>query len=386
MALHPDPPQALAPGGSRRERPHAPPPGFWNRLNARLTPRLRRLLVVLLIFLTALAAYLVGYEWTAGYHPVRRAAMLRASGEAWLYDLNPLRIDADQLFHSPLRADTIPALVDPELLSAADAAFLDDDDLVLGVALDGAARAYPLLIIEWHELVNDTLAGHPLLVVHQPFSGATAVYTRRIGPTVPEFGIGSLIFNSRILLYERRAEGRGQSLWDGMTGQAVSGARAAEGAQLARLPFERCSWRAWRARHPDTTVVGGNQGLERPYRAPFFRIYEFNDQVYWPMPEPSPARPDLGPKELMFLLWVGGRATPAAFALSDLAQTLEHRVDVAIAGRRVRLEYDPAGQLVRVHPLGGDAEDLRWAYAYRFTLDAAWPAAPIWRPRFTYSQ
>jgi hypothetical protein len=145
--------------------------------------------------------------------------------------------------------DAIPAVVDPAFV-AADEATLAADDLVIGVARDGRARAYPLAVLEGHEVVNDEFGG-PLLVTYCPIcaSAVTARRTVREEPTV--FGVSGLLFRSDLVLYDRRTD----SLWSQILARAIRG--PATGDRLAMVPSTTTTWARWRAATPETTVLVG---------------------------------------------------------------------------------------------------------------------------------
>ena len=106
------------------------------------------------------------------------------------FSLEPASIPVDEILKGGPPRDGIPFLDHPAVIRAADAPW-KDDDLVLGVEWNGEARAYPIAILEWHELVNDTLGGRSILVSYCPLCGTGIVFDRRAarhkvvsGPTV----------------------------------------------------------------------------------------------------------------------------------------------------------------------------------------------------------
>jgi hypothetical protein len=125
---------------------------------------------------------------------------------------------------------------------------LRSDDRVIGVERDGTARAYPLRVLNWHEVVNDELGG-PLLVTFCPLcdSGVTAVGTVADEPTT--FGVSGLLWNSDLVMYDR-ATG---SLWSQIAATAIRGRRT--GHRLELVPSEITTLGDWRSAHPDTQVL-----------------------------------------------------------------------------------------------------------------------------------
>ena len=135
-------------------------------------------------------------------------------------------------------------------------------DRVVGIVLDGEARAYPLPLLEAHEIVNDELAGVPIAVSFSPLADLAVVFDRRIGGSTREFGLSGLMLDSAHLLYDRSVEPSGNgppSLWSPIRLGAVAG--PSEGALLPLIPWVSVTrWSDWLAEHPETTVAIGDEG------------------------------------------------------------------------------------------------------------------------------
>ena len=135
-------------------------------------------------------------------------------------------------------------------------------DRVVGVVVDGEARAYPLPLLEAHEIVNDELGGVPIAVSFSPLADLAVVFDRRIGGSTREFGLSGLMLDSAHLLYDRSVEPSGNgppSLWSPIRLGAVAG--PSEGALLPLIPWVSVTrWSDWLAEHPETTVAVGDEG------------------------------------------------------------------------------------------------------------------------------
>ena len=125
----------------------------------------------------------------------------------------------------------------------------NDDDFVLGVALNGEARAYPLAMMVWHQLANDNLGGVPILVTFCRICGAGIVYDRVVGDRTLSFGMSGLIYRADILLYDRETD----SLWSRFLDEAVAGPSAGE--PILGLPNKLETLGEWKSRFPDSTIV-----------------------------------------------------------------------------------------------------------------------------------
>lgn len=155
--------------------------------------------------------------------------------------------------------DGIPPIDEPRFLSADEVNFLADDEPVLALEVDGEARAYPVQIMIWHEIANDTVGGVPVAVTYCPLCNSAIAYDRRLDDGVLTFGTSGLLYQSALVMYDRQTE----SLWSHFTGEAVVGALTGE--ELATFPVSTVSWADWREAHPDGLVLSRDTGNERDY-------------------------------------------------------------------------------------------------------------------------
>jgi hypothetical protein len=280
--------------------------------------------------------------------------------EALLRDDLPARVRVEEIDWAGVRFDGVPALDQPAHVAADAASWLDPAEPVVGVAVGGAARAYPLRILDWHELVNDTLGGVPLAVSHCALSGSAIVYDARSGGESRSFVSSGLLLRSNKLLLDRGTE----TLWSQLTGRPVLGPLAADGAALAPLPAVVTNFGAWQRRHPETTVLSLETGHERPYipGMPYGAYYE-SPQKMFPARE---TRRELPTKERVFALaegevaraWplrklVGERVTNDALGeLGVVLVALEGRLEVAGRSREGRQVAYEAGGAVRAYRRG----------------------------------
>ncbi len=153
-------------------------------------------------------------------------------------------------------ADCIPALTDPDFVSsgAAGAGYLRDDDIVMGIVINGEPRAYPHNIGWWHEIINDTAGDESVIVTLCPLTGTGMVFNgvAADGERI-HVGVSGLLFNNNLIMYDRRDR---QSLYPQMIYKAVLGPR--QGEELELLPVTECTWEYWKRVHPDTRVIDGN--------------------------------------------------------------------------------------------------------------------------------
>jgi hypothetical protein len=113
------------------------------------------------------------------------------------------RIDLSVLRSGGSPPDGIPSIDTPEFHIAASVDYLGDEDPVIALEIAGDARAYPLEILIWHELVNDTVGGVPVSVAYRPLCNSVTVYERHIAGQVLDFGVSSLLYNLSLVMYDR---------------------------------------------------------------------------------------------------------------------------------------------------------------------------------------
>ena len=165
-------------------------------------------------------------------------------------DFDRLEIDLGEVISGGPPKDGIPALSAPEFIAAADETRLADREPVMSVALPGqTARAYPIRYLMWHEIVNDSIVGVPVLVTFCPLCNTGMVFDPRLDGRALSFGVSGLLRHSDMIMYDRETE----SWWQQALGQGIVGKHA--GRELEQLPALMESWGAFRAAHPDGLVM-----------------------------------------------------------------------------------------------------------------------------------
>ncbi len=155
--------------------------------------------------------------------------------------------------------DGIPSIDDPKFLPVDDVDFLEENEPVLAVDIDGDVRAYPVQILMWHEIVNDTVGGVPVAVTYCPLCNSAVAYDRRLDGQILEFGTSGLLWNSALVMYDRQTE----TLWSHFTGEGIVGELT--GTEIDKFPVATVPWGAWRDAHPDGLVLSRDTGFERSY-------------------------------------------------------------------------------------------------------------------------
>ena len=143
------------------------------------------------------------------------------------------------VFDGGVGRDGIPALTTPDIGTEDDEALLRDVDRILGVAINGTARAYPFFVLWWHEIVNDTLGGEPVLVTYCPLTGSGLAFDPRHDGRALNFGVSGLLFENNLMMFDRETE----SLWPQLLLGAGCGPE--RGAELRRVPVVETTWGEW---------------------------------------------------------------------------------------------------------------------------------------------
>ena len=301
--------------------------------------------------------------------------------------LNELTVDnslvpVDQVLKGGPPRDGIPALTHPEVIDAGSAAFMRPDDLVIGVHLSGEARAYPLRIMAWHELVNDRVGGQDILVTYCPLCRSTLVFDRRVDGVVREFGVSGLLYNSNVLMYSRALTLDQSSLWSQGQLRAVVGPDAMAGRTLRLLPSVLTTWSHWLMGHPGTTVLSTRTGHSRDgYQQEPYEDYFEHEELKFPVfdtdLEDRPERFEI--KEPMILVQVD--KSWKAYAVEDVARVAGEGgwFTDTIGEHPVLLTYDRDSNTVNVGPRG-QPEQYAMAHLYWFAIKALRPDVEIFQP------
>ncbi|MEM9048421.1 MAG: DUF3179 domain-containing protein [Pseudomonadota bacterium] len=187
-------------------------------------------------------------------------------------DFSKTAVPFDEILSGGPPKDGIPA-IDAPVFAPVAVSRLEPVEPVLSLEVAGDARAYPLRILIWHEIVNDTVGGQPVAITYCPLCNSGAAFLRNVDGAVTSFGTTGKLRNSDLVMYDRESE----SWWQQFTGKAIVGARL--GTTLERLPLRLEPISAFAARSPDGLVLTPPSGGRRDYgRNP----YEGYDRAAWP--------------------------------------------------------------------------------------------------------
>ena len=236
----------------------------------------------------------------------------------------PVRSDIrlDEIDWGGVEVNGIPPLDHPKTVAARDADYLDAGNIVFGVYVDGAARAYPKRILAWHELALDRVGDRELTVVYCTLCGTVIPFDSRVGGKVRKFGTSGLLYQSNKLMFDAATK----SLWSSISGTPVVGPLVGSGLRLTALPVVTTTWGEWRRRHPDTTVLSLDTGFERDYsEGAAYRAYFSTDALMFDVSKHDARLPNKAQVLVLRLEDAAGAAPRRPIAIS--AQfLLAHRV------------------------------------------------------------
>jgi hypothetical protein len=258
----------------------------------------------------------------------------------------------------------IPAADNPKVSSAEDATWLDDDDIVFGIEVNGEARAYPRRIMEVREMVNDTLGGRDLGIPYCTLCGAAQAYFTDglpAGIRRPILRTSGLLIRSNKVMYDVRT----YSVFDTFLGKAVTGPLAKKNLQLEQATVITTDWGTWRRAYPDTTVLVEELALGRDFD---FRNGRDADGPIFPVGDVDPRLPVH--EDIIGAIAASG--TPVAFQRSAAMIALSR--GESISYENIRLVLSAGG----IRAVGADGSDLGSHQAFWFAWSQFHPGTALW--------
>jgi hypothetical protein len=260
-------------------------------------------------------------------------------------------IALNEIDHGGPGRDGIPALDYPVFLEGeARNSAIQPNDRVMGVSYNGIAKAYPILILDQHEIVNDTFALTPLTITFCPLCGTGMVFQAEAGGKVLNFGVSGLIYNSDMLLYDRNT----QSLWSQVMKKAVTG--PLKGTDLTQVPAQYTSWAAWSKQHPDSLLLSDDTGYERNYEASPYEDYKRLPGVKF-----STLHSDWRLPAKTWVVGITSGTEALALPFEDLDK-LEEPLAVTVGGEALEIQWDKSASAARAFDKAGKEFPLTAGY------------------------
>lgn len=288
----------------------------------------------------------------------------QAQDDEWNgFDLTGVAVPKETLLHGGQPRDGIPALDAPKFVPGREVG-LGFEERVVGVELDGVARAYPRSVLIWHEVVNDRIGDLPFVLVYSPLSGTVAGFDARSAQGAAQFGVSGLVYNSGTVLFDRTTS----SLWLPLEGVAIAGPR--KGERLPGIVAVETSWADWLTRHPDTQVLTSDTGHQRPYDQDPYADYTSNSELRFPV---AATDSRYHPKEPVLVIQDQNRYR--AYPFAELTAHDAPFTDT-FAGKRYRIDFNYADQRALV--TGADGKPVPSATEYWFAWFAGHPKDPVY--------
>ncbi len=248
------------------------------------------------------------------------AGFAQLSPGTWRTDLSKKSVELRELNQGGPPKDGIPAIDHPKFDDVAQASlWLKPKEPVLVIEHGGEARGYPLQILIWHELVNDTFEDLPLLVSYCPLCNSAIAFDRSIGTKIHTFGVSGMVRNSDLVMYDRQTE----SLWQQITGEAIVGTLT--GNRLAVISSQTVPFGEFAKMFRQGRVLNRDTGHSRPYGQNPYAGYEFGNRLIMPVKTGSRLR--LPPLERIVTVELEGRSRVYPFSILRRERVIEDRIN-----------------------------------------------------------
>lgn len=279
-------------------------------------------------------------------------------------NLNPAknsRIELSELLNGGPPKDGIPSIDNPVFDNAQTTPF-QQDELVIGVVVNGEAKAYPLGIMNWHEIVNDTVGGTNLTISYCPLCDTIVGFKR--GNTT--FGVSGKLYQSCLIMYDRTDDTLYSQPWAlGVVGKNVN-------LSLTRIPTVKTTLGDWLKKYPDSKILATKTGYNRDYFRYPYGTYTTNEDLIFPVRHQEQLQ--LHPKAIVSYVWEVDQKTPhnhfsgvsQQFPHEELKQVGEKIVSfgTAKAARQIKARWDHQLNTVIVEELDGTIIPSSTAFAF----------------------
>jgi len=290
-----------------------------------------------------------------------------ASGPFNDFDIDNSSIPSTEIHQGGPPRDGIPSIDQPVFAYANQASHIKGQDRVLGLHRNGISKAYPISIMNWHEIVNDEIGGEAVVVTYCPLCGTGVAFSAYAGGRKLNFGVSGLLYNSDVLLYDRETE----SLWSQLLTRAVSGPM--KDTALKLISLEHTSWADWQKRHPQTLVLSTDTGYSRNYNRDPYSGYEDSHGIFFPV---SHRDPRYHPKERVLGIEIDGQFR--AYPFAELSRT-EGIIRDKFNAKELVIHYDHQSHSARATDTEGRA--LTGINAFWFAWIAFHPETSVFKAR-----
>ena len=277
--------------------------------------RFRNSLIALLTIVATLS--LSCASSTEAQRSASRSADERYPG--WRTSTAKRSIELSELISGGPPKDGIPAIDRPNFISIAEAGkWLGGNEPVIALEVEGEARAYPLQILIWHEIVNDEIKGVPVAVTFCPLCYSAIAFDRRVDGRTLSFGVSGMLRHSDMVMYDRATE----SWWQQFTGEAIVGDLT--GRKLRQLPAQIVSFKQFIEAHPESKVLSRETGYRRDYgRNPYVG---YDDASVSPFLYRGKQDSRLRPMEKIVAVEIGGKFKAYPYSITRKSRVIHDQI------------------------------------------------------------
>ncbi|MEM9487239.1 MAG: DUF3179 domain-containing protein [Cyanobacteria bacterium P01_F01_bin.116] len=284
----------------------------------------------------------------------------RELGDLQKQDIDPdevTRIELGQLLNGGPPKDGIPSIDTPEFDTAATTPF-SSDDLVVGMVVNGEAKAYPYNVLNWHEIVNDEIGGVNVSVTYCPLCDTIIAFDR--GETT--FGVSGKLYQSCLVMYDRADDTLYAQPWGtGIVGPNVN-------KQVDMLPATKTTLGQWLEQYPDSQILSTRTGHKRNYSGYPYGTYYTDETIVFDVRNQDQL--ELHPKEIVSYVWEPDGETPHNRFSGDSFQFVHDEVkrqgsqEAELSGRTVQARWDESLETVVVEEMDGTVIPSSTAFAF----------------------
>ncbi|MEO1702471.1 MAG: DUF3179 domain-containing protein [Pseudomonadota bacterium] len=309
---------------------------------------------------------------TLGTSLLAHADPIRWNMEGWKTDFEKTSVDLARILSGGPPKDGIPSIDNPRFEFVPGVDNLPENEPVVGVTIDGDARAYPLRILTWHEIVNDVVGDVPIAVTYCPLCNSAPVFERRLEDgRVPTFGVSGKLKDSNLIMYDRQTE----TWWQQFTGEAIVGERT--GQRLKFVPARLQSYGQFAAENPNGRVLVPTNENARDYGRNPYRAYD--STTTRPFLYDGQLPENINPMERVIIVPNETGGDPTLVIMSHIAETGPVSVDgfdfTWTAGQASALDTSAIseGRDVGTVLVQRDGEDVPYDVTFAFVAHAFHP-------------
>ncbi|MBT5900546.1 MAG: DUF3179 domain-containing protein [Opitutaceae bacterium] len=280
-------------------------------------------------------------------------------------------VPVEHLVRAAPAKDSISSIDEPNWILASECDYLEEEDELLSVTIDGDTRAYPLRVLVWHEIVNDVFGERPIAITYSALTGSGVAFDagENADGSPRKFGVSGVLYNSGLLMYDRASE----SLWSQLKFMGISKDFVEE--PLTPVAIRRLTWANWKKTFPDGRVLSSETGFDNDYASEWpYGNYANEKETIFPF-DINPDRNEFGTKERMIGMAEGWAAR--AWPLEKVKA--KGQLFDALGARPIQIIYQEDTNEVLITDIT-NGEQVAAVSVYWFAWQAFYPDSSVWQP------